>query len=51
MSDYNLNINNHFDSEDIRYRILKVLPDSGKDLNNITRDDLASFDEFHTGEV
>ena len=49
MSDYNININKHYGSENIRARILKALLDSGKELNNITPDDLASFDEFHTG--
>lgn len=42
-------INGHYGTIDISARILKALKDSGKNLNNLKRDDLASFDEFHTG--
>jgi MPBQ/MSBQ methyltransferase len=42
-------VNRHYGSVDLRSRILDKLKEAGKDLQNVTRDDLAPFDEFHTG--
>jgi SAM-dependent methyltransferase len=42
-------IDAHYGSTDLSARILERLRDAGKDLLRVTRDDLAPFDEFHTG--
>lgn len=49
MKEITRKINKHYGNIDISARILKALKDSGNDLKNLTTDDLASFDEFHTG--
>ena len=48
MDQYSEAINRHYGDDDISSRILAALQDAGKDINSLTRDDLA-FDEFHTG--
>lgn len=48
-SDYSRTINRHYGAADLSTRILERLRAAGKDPATITRDDLASFDEFHTG--
>lgn len=42
-------VNEHYGLIDISARILEGLLSAGKDIHNLTRDDLASFDEFHAG--
>jgi sarcosine/dimethylglycine N-methyltransferase len=42
-------IDHHYGTTDLTARILKRLRDAGKDPATLTRDDLAGFDEFHTG--
>lgn len=49
MADYNDDINRHYGTGDLPARILARLRDAGKDPGALTRDDLAAFDEFHTG--
>lgn len=48
-SDYSRTINRHYGGTDLTARILDRLRAAGKDPATITRDDLAAFDEFHTG--
>lgn len=49
MPDYKQSINDQYGQPDLSSRILKVLEDAGKDINALTRDDLSSFDQFHSG--
>ena len=49
MDQYSEAINRHYGEADVSSRILTALQDAGKDVTALTRDDLASFDEFHTG--
>lgn len=48
-SEYSHRVNRHYGSADLPARILDRLRAAGKDPGTITRDDLATFDEFHTG--
>jgi sarcosine/dimethylglycine N-methyltransferase len=48
-SDYSRTVNRHYGVDDLSARILERLRAAGKDPATITRDDLATFDEFHTG--
>ena len=48
-SDYTRTINRHYGAADLSARILERLRAAGKDPATVTRDDLATFDEFHTG--
>lgn len=48
-SDYSRTINRHYGAADLSARILERLRAAGKDPATVTRDDLATFDEFHTG--
>jgi ubiquinone/menaquinone biosynthesis C-methylase UbiE len=48
-SDYARTVNRHYGVGDLSARILERLRAAGKDPATITRDDLATFDEFHTG--
>jgi sarcosine/dimethylglycine N-methyltransferase len=48
-SDYSRTINRHYGVGDLSARILERLRAAGKDPATVTRDDLATFDEFHTG--
>ena len=48
-SDYSRTINRHYGVGDLASRILERLRAAGKDPATVTRDDLATFDEFHTG--
>jgi SAM-dependent methyltransferase len=48
-SDYARTINRHYGAVQLSARILERLRAAGKDPATITRDDLATFDEFHTG--
>jgi len=49
MSQYAESLNQHYGPTDIPARILEALRSVGKDLERLTRDDLAPFDEFHGG--
>lgn len=40
-------INNHYAQTDLSVNILTALQRAGKDVNALTRDDIAIFDEFH----
>lgn len=42
-------INRHYGRTDYSQRILDALKDSGADIDALTRDDLAMFEEFHIG--
>lgn len=49
MSNYAELVNKHYGPTDISARILERLQKAGKDLARLSRDDLAPFDEFHSG--
>jgi len=49
MSKYSDSLNRHYGPTDISTRILEKLQKAGKDLSSLSREDLAPFDEFHTG--
>ncbi len=49
MSEYADAINKHYGSHDLGQEILKCLADVGCDLDNLSREDLATFEEFHIG--
>ena len=49
MSDYAHAINQHYGQAELCAKILAALRAAGKDLDALTRDDLASFDELHDG--
>lgn len=49
MQRYVESINRHYGGIDISARILAALREAGKDVNTLTRDDLAAIDEFHSG--
>jgi cyclopropane fatty-acyl-phospholipid synthase-like methyltransferase len=49
MSDYAHAINQHYGQAELSAKLLIALREAGKDLDALTRDDLASFDEQHDG--
>jgi SAM-dependent methyltransferase len=49
MSAYAHVINRHYGQAELRAKILTALREAGKDLDALSRDDLASFDEQHDG--
>lgn len=49
MSSYSEAVNEHYGPTDISARIIERLNKAGKDIGNLSRDDLSPFDEFHTG--
>jgi ubiquinone/menaquinone biosynthesis C-methylase UbiE len=49
MSDYAHAINQHYGQTELDAKILTALREAGKDLEALTRDDLASFEELHDG--
>ena len=49
MPDCQQSINEHYGQSDLSSRILKAIEDTGKDINDLTREDLSSFDQFHNG--
>ncbi len=51
MNGYNNKINEHYGGFELSSRIVEKLKKAGKDLNNLSRDDLSLFDEFHTGGI
>ncbi len=48
-SDLGVAIDRHYGSLDLTERILDALRGAGKDLENLHREDLSGFDEFHAG--
>lgn len=49
MPTYDTAVNEHYGQENLGGKILAALERAGKDVNALTRDDLALFDELHTG--
>ena len=49
MSGYFEAINKHYGSHNLGLKILKSLADAGLNLDNLSREDLVSFEEFHIG--
>src|SRR5713101_4547194 len=49
MSDDARAINQHYGQAELSAKLLAALREAGKDLEALTRDDLASFDEQHDG--
>jgi MPBQ/MSBQ methyltransferase len=49
MQGFDERINLHYGGTDLCARILDRLREAGKDPDRLTRDDLAPFDEFHSG--
>ena len=49
MAEHEFLVNAHYGVADLSSRILDRLTQAGKDLDRLTRDDLAQFDEFHAG--
>lgn len=49
MTNYSQQVNQQYGREQLIDRILTVLKDAGKDIDNLTREDLSTFDEFHIG--
>ncbi len=47
--EYKNKINSHYAKKDLFDSILESIKKSGFDLNNLTRDDISSFEEFHIG--
>ena len=45
--DYQAALNDHYGEQDLGDEILDALKAAGKDTNTLTREDIASFDEFH----
>jgi sarcosine/dimethylglycine N-methyltransferase len=48
-SEHRRSIDDHYGRVELTERILDRLRAAGKDLGSLSRDDLAGFDEFHTG--
>src|SRR5687767_12198532 len=48
MGDYEAAINKQYGKDDLSQSILDALKAAGKDINKLTRDDIATFSEFHT---
>lgn len=49
MPNHHDDVNRHYGARDLSTRILDALREAGRDLDRLSREDLASFDEFHTG--
>ena len=49
MSDYAETINSHYGQSNLSAKILAALQEAGKDIDALTREDLAAFDEYHGG--
>jgi ubiquinone/menaquinone biosynthesis C-methylase UbiE len=49
MSEYQNAVNKQYGRENLSDQVLAALTAAGKDINNLTRDDLMTFDEFHIG--
>jgi len=48
-SEYDNKINEHYSKQNLFDAILQSIEDAGFDKNNLTRDDISSFEEFHIG--
>jgi len=49
MPEYEDSINSHYGQPDLSSKILSELQSAGKDIEGLSREDLASFDELHGG--
>ena len=49
MSDYQESVEAHYGQPNLSTVILDALQNAGKDINALTREDLHSFDQFHSG--
>ena len=49
MPDYQQSIDDHYGRSDLSTVILDALKNAGKDIDALTREDLYSFDQFHSG--
>lgn len=49
MTDHSEAINIQYGRENLSTRILNCLKEAGKDTNNLTREDISPFEEFHIG--
>jgi len=49
MMDYPDLINRRYGQSDLADKLLAALQNAGKDIDKLTRDDLSTFDEFHSG--
>ncbi len=49
MNDNSIALNKHYGSNDLSARILNALEKAGKDTDNLKRDDISTFEEFHIG--
>jgi len=51
MSDYSPQVNKQYSRDNLADQIITPLKNDGKDIDNLTRADLSTFDEFHIGGV
>ena len=51
MTDYSEKVNAQYGRVSLTDTIIAALKDAGKDIQNLTRSDLSTFDEFHIGGV
>lgn len=51
MSDYGQMVNKQYGRDKLSEQIIATLQQAGKDINNLSRQDLSTFDEFHIGGV
>ncbi len=49
MPDYQQSIDDHYGQSDLCNKILEALKTAGKDIDALTKEDLHSFDQFHSG--
>lgn len=49
MSSYQQNVNSQYGRDSLSDQIIAALINGGKDIENLTRSDLSTFDEFHIG--
>ena len=47
--DYQQSIDDHYGQYDLCNKILEALKTAGKDIDALTKEDLHSFDQFHSG--
>lgn len=51
MSEYNQQVNQQYSRENLSEQIITALKAAGKDIDNLKREDLSTFDEFHIGGI
>lgn len=49
MSSYEQSVNTQYGRDNLSEQIIKTLIEAGKDIENLSRSDLSTFDEFHIG--